>query len=166
MQVRHRTAGEDTDKHTTKIYHTLSEALLLTCGPQYDVDRTPRYVFSLWLLLALHKSNHAYAKASRRSRDRQNEELRELVEKCNEQSEHINELEERIEALVRMLEEAGISLPSDINDTLCDNLGNDIDSNAEQIFDELTHILDGDKVDDDHEEEQEGEEEYEYEYER
>lgn len=83
--------------------------------------------------------------ASRRSRHRQNEQLREVVEKCEEQTKHINELEERIKALVTTLEEAGIKLPADINGTLCDSLGNSNDPNTEHIFQELTRILDDDE---------------------
>lgn len=91
-------------------------------------------------------------KASRRSRYLHEQRLRALIEQCTEQAAQLDALEKRIDALVSILEEAGISLPSKFNDTLLYNLTASDDQggsafssdNVDQLFEDVLDIIDDD----------------------
>lgn len=89
-------------------------------------------------------STNALLKAARRSRHHQEEELRNLIETSNRQTAQVDQIEKRIEALVTILEDAGIALPSNISDALLESLNEDHDGNTEtteKFFEELSNIL-------------------------
>eukprot|EP00171_Calliarthron_tuberculosum_P010584 IDg10584t1 len=60
--------------------------------------------------------------AARRSRQNHEEQLRVLIEQCAANTAQVDALEQRIDVLVKVLEDAGIALPSNISDTLLDSL--------------------------------------------
>lgn len=97
---------------------------------------------------------------ARRSRDKRKEEIREIFERHNENLANITALEERVGALVKLLRDADVAIPTDAASAVCDSLavaraavsgelqsGGTSSPDNEELFEEMLRILDKDCYD-------------------
>ncbi len=100
--------------------------------------------------------------SAKRSRARRKEGYRKLFEKFHEQTRQIAALEERVSTLMSILDDAGISIPPNLEDNVCEKVnaaraadreaaGGSAEHSAvddspddEQLFKEMLRILEGD----------------------
>lgn len=97
-----------------------------------------------------------YEKSARRSRERQKKEYSELLAKYNEYLEEIQSLENRVEALEKILNEASIEIPENLAGTVVQNIttakmGGDMKSTFDEeavvndeVFQEAINSLEND----------------------